>query len=55
MRTIDETLQAIENHRGILITPATMIVYLAFGYPKSYFVPGQYWRRESSMKLLDDL
>lgn len=52
---IDKVIQSIKNEKGILITHATGIVYLAFGWPKSYWVPGQYWVHKKTNKSLDEL
>ena len=52
---LDTVIQSIKNKRGILITRATGIVYLAFKWPTSYWVPGQYWIHKKSNKSLDQL
>jgi hypothetical protein len=52
---LEGVLQSIKDKKGIRITHATGIVYLAFGWPKSYWVPGQYWFHEKSKKNLGSL
>jgi len=52
---LDKVIQSIRKEKGILITHATGIVYLAFGWPKSYWVPGQYWSHKKTETSLDDL
>jgi len=52
---LDTVIQSIKNKRGVLITHATGIVYLAFEWPAAYWVPGQYWIHKKSNKSLDQL
>lgn len=52
---LDKVIQSIKDEKGILITHATGIVYLAFRRPKSYWVPGQYWIHKKTNKTLDEL
>jgi len=52
---LDKVIQSIKDEKGIGITHATEIVYLVFGRPKSYWVPGQYWIHKKTNKTLKTL
>jgi hypothetical protein len=52
---LEAILQAIKNKKGILITHATGIVYFAFKWPTSFWVPGQYWFHQKTKKTLNQL
>lgn len=52
---LDKVIQSIKEEKGISITHATGIVYLAFEWPTSYWVPSQYWIHKRSGKILDQL
>ncbi len=52
---IDSVIQSIQEGNSVLITHATGIIYFAFGWPTSFWVPGQYWIHEKSKLTLGKL
>ena len=50
-----DIFQSIKNGEGVLISNATEVIYLAFDFPSSYWVPSNYWVHEKTGKTLEEL
>jgi hypothetical protein len=54
-KSLDATIEEIKDNKPIILTHATRVVYLAYGMPRSYWVPGQYWIHKKSAKSLQQI
>lgn len=53
---LDKAIESLKNRKGIFISNATGLCYLAFGGPtSSYWIPSWWWIHEKSGKTIEQL